>query len=162
MEYGQGQMGRQWYVFNLRYLKAERLVPALESAGFEFFVPPKVTNIVFIHSCREIIDDFLTFTIYGQRMHYMYSRMDMSPIVIRQSEMEMFIRVCTVCEMPIVMTEKPNVKLGDKVRVKDGPFAGLEGNVVRMRKSKRVLIGVGGVIWAATTYIPPEFLEIVE
>ena len=95
-------------------------------------------------------------------MRYMYSRMSLSPIIVNDADMDIFIRICAVCELPIVMTERPTVKLGDHVRVKEGPFEGAEGYVVRMRKSKRVLIGIGGVIWAATTYIPPEQLEILD
>ena len=87
---------------------------------------------------------------------------NLCPIVIKDADMDLFIRICSVCDLPIVMTEKPDVKLGDHVRVKEGAFEGAEGYVVRMRKSKRVLIGVGGVIWAATTYIPPEQLEILD
>lgn len=155
-------MDKQWYAMNLRYLRAEKLAPVLKSSGFEFFVPPKVTNIVFIHSSRELIDDFRTFNVYGLRTFYMYSRATLNPIIVRPAEMEMFIHICSVSDLPIVMTERPKVKLGDRVRVKEGPLAGLEGNVVRMRKSKRVLIGVGDVIWAATAYIPPEQLEIIE
>ena len=152
----------QWFVINLRFLRATTIEPVLKSAAFECFVPPKVTNLVFLHSTREARDDFMLTSKYGRRMRYMYSRMSLSPIIVNDADMDIFIRICAVCELPIVMTERPTVKLGDHVRVKEGPFEGAEGYVVRMRKSKRVLIGIGGVIWAATTYIPPEQLEILD
>ena len=152
----------QWFVINLRFLRATKLEPVLKSAAFECFVPPRVTNLIFLRSTKEAIDEFMLTSKYGRRMRYMYSRITFSPIVVQDAEMDIFIRICAVCDLPIVMTERPTVKLGDHVRVKEGPFAGAEGHVVRMRKSKRVLIGVGGVIWAATTYIPPEQLEILD
>ena len=152
----------QWYVINLRFLRSSRIAPVLQNDGFQIFVPPKVTNLIFLRSTKEAIDEFMLTSSYGTRMRYMYSRINLCPIVIKDADMDLFIRICSVCDLPIVMTEKPDVKLGDHVRVKEGAFEGAEGYVVRMRKSKRVLIGVGGVIWAATTYIPPEQLEILD
>ena len=76
--------------------------------------------------------------------------------------MDCFIKVCGSSELPMVFPEAPKVKLGDRVKVVDGPLKGLEGNVVRMRKKKRVLINVGNVVWAATEYIRPEMLEVVK
>ena len=47
------------------------------------------------------------------------------------------------------------------MRVTDGPFKGAEGYVVRMRKSKRVMIDVGSLLWVATDYISPDLLETI-
>ena len=59
------------------------------------------------------------------------------------------------------MTEAPKVKLGDRVRVKEGTYAGLVGNVVRIKKQKRVLVNIADVIWATTAYISPDQLEVI-
>ena len=75
--------------------------------------------------------------------------------------MDIFIRICQSFGEPVIMTEAPKVKLGDRVRVKEGSLAGLEGNVVRIRKQKRVLVCVAGIIWAATAHIPAEMLEVI-
>ena len=50
---------------------------------------------------------------------------------------------------------------GDKVRVKEGPLKGVEGYIKRIRKNRRLLVCVDGVIAVATSYIPPEQLEKV-
>lgn len=152
----------QWYVMNLRYLRVQSLTPALQSAGMEFFIPPKITNLVFLHSTQDIIDLFLASSPLGGKVSFMRSRQDYKPIVVRDADMDVFISICKYCEMPILMTEKPVITLGDHVRVKDGPLRGTEGYVVRMRKSKRVLVEVAGIIWAATSYIPPEMLEVLD
>ena len=59
------------------------------------------------------------------------------------------------------MSEAPTLKLGSHVRVKEGPLAGIEGYVVRIRKSRRVLVNVDNVLWAATEFIRPEMLEVL-
>ena len=83
---------------------------------------------------------------------------------IRDSDkdMQFFMMICDGCEAPIIMDECPTVKLGDRVRVISGPLTGIEGNVVRIRKSKRVLISVGDFVWVATGYIPPDMLKVID
>ena len=76
--------------------------------------------------------------------------------------MQTFITICRVCEQPVVLNSAPLVRLGARVRVKEGPLAGLEGHVVRIRKQKRVLVNIENVIWAATGYLSPDQLEILD
>ena len=62
----------------------------------------------------------------------------------------------------VLMTRRPELKLGAHVRVKEGPLAGIEGHVVRIRKSRRVLVNVDNVLWAATEFINPDMLEVLD
>ena len=50
---------------------------------------------------------------------------------------------------------------GSKVRVKEGQLKGAEGYIKRIRKDRRLLVAIEGVIAVATSYIPPENLEPV-
>ena len=52
-----------------------------------------------------------------------------------------------------------DLKKGDRVRVVKGPLAGLEGELMRIRGHKRVIIRLEGVASIATSYIPGSFLE---
>lgn len=52
-------------------------------------------------------------------------------------------------------------KTGDRVRVTGGPLKGAEGYIKRIRKDRRLLVCVEGVIAVATSYIPSELLEKV-
>ena len=45
--------------------------------------------------------------------------------------------------------------------MKEGTYAGLVGNVVRIKKQKRVLVNIADVIWATTAYISPDQLEVI-
>ena len=151
----------KWHVLNLRYIRALQVAPLLDDAGMQTFVPPMVTNLLFANASENGLRDFMTFNAVGQKMRFMRSRETVRPIVVRDDDMELFKRVCAAFDAPIVMTEKPVLKLGDHVRIKEGPLKGVEGDVVRIRKSKRVLINIGNVIWAATGYIRPEQLEVI-
>lgn len=52
-------------------------------------------------------------------------------------------------------------KEGRKVRVKEGPFKGAEGYIKRIRRDRRLLVSIEGIVAVATAYIPPELLETV-
>lgn len=55
-----------------------------------------------------------------------------------------------------------DLKRGDRVRVIKGPLLGLEGELVRLKGHKRVVIRLDGVASIATSYIPSSFLEKIE
>ena len=63
-------------------------------------------------------------------------------------------------EMVEVVNE--NLKKGDKVRVIKGDFAGIEGELIRVKGHKRVVVRLEGVVSLATAYIPSSFLEKIE
>ena len=77
--------------------------------------------------------------------------------------MEDFIRVSEARYEDIVYLLDVSSKLraGQKVRVKSGPFAGVEGTVVRVKRSRRVMVELPGMLAVATSYIPDSDLEIV-
>ena len=50
---------------------------------------------------------------------------------------------------------------GQMVKVKDGPLKGVIGRVVRIRKSRRILVELPGMLAVASTYVPGEMLEII-
>lgn len=52
-------------------------------------------------------------------------------------------------------------KQGSLVRVLKGPLKGAEGYIRRVKKDRRLVVSIEGVVAVATSYIPPEMLEIV-
>lgn len=57
-------------------------------------------------------------------------------------------------------TEVPQFIEGDTVIVTDGPFAGVEGVVMKYRHQKRVFVQLHGVGIYATSYVPSAFLKL--
>lgn len=51
---------------------------------------------------------------------------------------------------------------GDKVRVTEGPLKGVEGYIKRIRKNRRLLVCMEGIVAVASSYIPPSMLEKVK
>jgi len=52
-----------------------------------------------------------------------------------------------------------NFAEGSKVRVTEGPFKGAEGYVKRIKRDRRLLISIEGIVAVATAHIEPRFLE---
>jgi transcription antitermination factor NusG len=94
----------------------------------------------------------------------MWNRSDHKPIVVPDKQMEDFIRVCSASNEEVLYLSDLSAKLrnGAKVRVINGPFLGVEGTVVRIKKSRRIMVEIPGIIAAASAYIPMEDLELIE
>lgn len=150
-----------WYAMRSVHMSAHKLSEILPEPLKECFVSPGVTNLLFIHASAEAIDHFMRFSVQGPHLGWMRDTRSHEPIVVRDRDMELFIQITSACEMPVVITERPVIKLGAHVRVIDGPFKGVEGHVVRIRKSRRILVNISDAIWAATEFVSPDLLEVL-
>ena len=56
----------------------------------------------------------------------------------------------------------PQLRVGTRVRVTEGPFKGVEGFVARIKKSRRIVVELPGMLAVATTYVEPQALELIE
>ena len=48
------------------------------------------------------------------------------------------------------------------MRVTGGPFKGAEGHIKRIKRDRRLVVTIRGVVAVATTYIHPSLLRRVE
>ena len=87
----------------------------------------------------------------------------MVPVVVRDSDMESFIRVSGNKEERIVYLDpaKLNFSKGDRVRVIGGPFVGVEGVFLQIggKHEKRVIVQLEGLIAVATAAVPAALVE---
>ena len=62
----------------------------------------------------------------------------------------------------IYLTEiNDKLREGQTVRVRSGSFAGVTGKIVRIRKSRRILVELPGSLAVASTFVAPENVEII-
>ena len=94
-----------------------------------------------------------------------YRRADSTdPAPIDEQEMRMFILVTSATEGRDVDLLGPDQKIydfrpGEKVRVTEGPFKGAEGIIKRIKKDRKLIVQVSGVVVVAVSNIPGQFLE---
>ena len=124
---------------------------------------PAVGNLCFAYSTRAELEDFIRG--YGDTspVHFYWDRTANKPLTVPEKAMNDFIAVSSTLDEDLIYITEITSKLreGQTVKVKEGPFKGIEGKVVRIRKSRRILIELPGMLAVATTYIQPEYLEII-
>ena len=164
-----------WYVANT-CRQEKKIKQRLDSMGIENFIPfqqiarkihgvdklievPVIPNLVFIHTtlktCMSLIQE------YAFDMRYLRDRETGNFLIVPDKQMNDFMFLLYFSkEMVEVVNE--NLKKGDKVRVIKGDFAGIEGELIRVKGHKRVVVRLEGVVSLATAYIPGSFLEKIE
>lgn len=128
----------------------------------EYFIPEVVASLVFLRVEGAYLrkaeqDNFSRFRVYRDPLTH-------KPTPIPEREMEVFIFVCSAGSQGLTYLgdDKPEYHRGDLVRVTDGPFKGAEGHIKRIKKDRRLVVSIRGIAAVATTYIHPQFLEVVE
>ena len=170
----------RWYPLRVTYSRELKVCGMFRTSGFECFVPmtvrtvekngikscktvPAVANLCFVRAARHSLDEMRVQKGMMQYTSYIWDRTTRDPLVVPDKAMTDFIRVSETMREDIVYLHELNPKLrtGQKVRVKSGPFAGVEGRVVRVKRSKRVMVELPGMLAVATGYVPEENLEII-
>ena len=167
-----------WYALRVSYSRELKVQKALDALGVKTFVPmmwkrcpdnsdrklvPAVGNLCFAYSTRTALEEFIRG--YGESapVHFYWDRTANRPLTVPDKAMNDFITVASTLDEDIVYVTEISAKLreGQTVMVKDGPFKGVEGKVVRIRKSRRILVELPRMLAVATTYIDPVNLEII-
>ena len=167
-----------WYALRVSYSRELKVQKALDALGVKTFVPmmwkrcqdnpdrklvPAVGNLCFAYSTRAALEDFIRGYGEASPVHFYWDRTANRPLTVPDKAMNDFITVASTLDEDIVYVTEITAKLreGQTVTVKDGPFKGVEGKVVRIRKSRRILVELPGMLAVATTYIDPVNLEII-
>ena len=82
-------------------------------------------------------------------------------LIVPDKQMQDFMYLLDLSESA-VRIENANLRRGDRVRVIKGDFAGIEGELIRIKGHKRVVVRLEGLFSLATTYIPGAYLEKIE
>lgn len=170
-----------WYVLRVSYSREMKVKALLEERGVKTFVPmewkkkekagkqikvlePAVSNLCFAKSSKEQLDEFIHGYGDNSPVHYYWDRTASRPMTVRDKVMDDFIKVASAIDQDILYIKEitPKLSEGTTVMVKEGPFAGVEGKVVRIKKSRRIVVELPGMMAVATTYIAPEVLEILD
>jgi hypothetical protein len=167
-----------WYALRVSYSRELKIQDALNAQGIRTFVPmmwrksgtgqerklvPAVGNLCFAFSTKNRLEDFIRG--YGENspVHLYWDRTAGRPLTVPDKAMNDFISVASTLDENLIYITEITSKLreGHSVKVKDGPFKGIEGKVIRIRKSRRILVELPGMLAVATTYITPDYLEII-
>lgn len=162
----------RWYVLRATYARELKVQTALQEKGIRTFIPmmwrekklvPAVSGLVFALATREALDLYIrSFGDAARPVNYYWDRTTNAPLTVPAKAMEDFITIASTLDEDLIYLTEISDKLreGQTVKVKDGPFKGIEGKIVRIRKSRRILVELPGMLAVASTYIPAQYLEI--
>lgn len=156
-------MEPHWYAMKVYYNRVQPLIAECKERGLEFFAPADVVkSLLFLHCDEEEVQRFVADR--WQRVWLYRESTSRKPAAIPDREMEVFRFVVTAGRegLTLLGDDRPEYHEGDRVVVTDGPFKGAEGHIKRIKRDRRLVVSIRGVVAVATTYIHPSLLRRVE
>jgi transcription antitermination factor NusG len=162
-----------WYAARVKYRTEKMIKDFLKEEAIEHFIPfekvfmeqngrriqrekPVISCLIFVNT------DYTTaLSIPGKSgfgVSYIHNNETKKFQVIPDKQMQDFMFLLDFSES-VIRISNTNLRRGDRVRVVKGDFAGIEGELVRIKGHKRVIVRLEGLFSLATTYIPCEYLE---
>lgn len=154
-----------WFPLRITGGSGEVFKRHLDGYGIEnYFDPSAFRDICFLRTTMAEIERLKAEFAGEISLHYLWDGNTFRPARIPDKTMRDFLKVsCTGDESPLFL-EKVSVLLKDcqRVRVTAGKFIGIEGKLVRIKKTRRIMIELTGNLAVATGYIRPEYMEIID
>jgi transcription antitermination factor NusG len=165
-----------WYAARVKYRTEKKIKTWLEEKGIEHFIPfhtvvierngrkkkvekPVIPALMFVRADYQSIlslpeESNISIT-------YLRNLDTKKLLIVPDKQMQDFMFLLDFSESTMRINNA-HLKRGDRVRVIKGNFAGIEGELVRVKGHKRVIVRLEGLFSLATTYIPGEYLERIE
>ena len=174
-------MEYRWFALRATYSRELKVQNSLNELGVRTFVPmmwrrrevggqvekklvPAVSNLCFVYWTRSSVDSYIRS--FGEKapVNYYWDRTINRPLVIPGQAMEDFITVASSLDEDLIYLTEIAEKLreGQTVEVIEGPFKGVTGRIVRIKKNRRVLVELPGFLAVTTNYLSPHALRLVE
>lgn len=162
-----------WYAAYTRVNQELLIQKRLDELGIENYLPQeermretplglKKIRVILIHGLIFIRTDkttsFSLLNDYMLNIVYLKDRENRHSLIIPDKQMQDFMFLLDFSTDGVEVLNK-DLKRGDRVKVIKGPLQGLEGELVRLKGHKRVIVRLDGVVSIATSYIPGSFLE---
>ena len=177
---------RAWYPMRVTYGREVKVKEALDTLGIENFLPmhyelvdpgdgnkkrmlvPAIHNLIFIHDSREDITLLKTTRREFQPLRYITKHFAESVadsiLTVPETQMRNFMRVASVQDDSVIFLDNSDYlsKVGRRVLITEGYFAGVEGVVKRIKKNKHVVVQLEGLAAVAVTYVPASCLRALD
>ena len=153
-----------WYALKIFYNRSAAILAELADEGLEHFTPTEVIKSLLFVRCDERRVMLLGEEHRGDAWVYRSLDDRRRPAAIDDHEMEVFRFVVTAGRdgLELLGDDRPEYHEGDRVVVTGGPFKGAEGHIKRIKKDRRLVVTIKGIVAVATTYIHPSLLRKVD
>jgi transcription antitermination factor NusG len=165
-----------WYAAKVKYQTERKVKTWLDEQAIENFIPfhtvlierngrkikrekPIVPGLLFI---RTNFQTAYALPVESKiKMVYLRNFENHQLLIVPDKQMQDFMFLLDFSES-VVWIKNTNLKRGDRVRVIKGDFVGIEGELIRIKGHKRVVVRLEGLFSLAMTYIPSAYLEKIE
>ena len=115
-----------------------------------------IPHLIFIRTDQ--ITAFSLLNEHGLNVVYLKDLETRHLLIVPDKQMRDFMFLLDFSDSTVEVINE-ELKRGDRVRVIKGPLIGLEGELLRIKGHKRVIVRLERVVSVATSYIPGSFLE---
>ena len=169
--------GFSWFALRIAHSRELKVKEMLDKKGVRTFVPmicrrrrvgdkiekqliPAVTNICFVFWTRDKIDSFIRNVAEKMPVQY-YCDPAGAPIIVPEKSMCDFMTIASSMDEELIYLTEISSKFQESqsVKVKSGTLAGVKGKLVRIRKSRRILVELPGMLAIASAFVKPEDVE---
>ena len=177
---------RAWFPMRVTYGREVKVKEALDKLGIDNFLPmhyelvdpgdgnkkrllvPAIHNLIFIHDSREDITLLKTTRREFQPLRYITKHFAESVadniLTVPETQMRNFMRVASVQDDSVMFLDNSDYlnKVGRRVLITEGYFAGVEGVIKRIKKNKHVVVQLEGLAAVAVTDVPASCLRTLD
>lgn len=171
-----------WFPMRVTYGREMIIKQHLDMMGVECFLPmcykvveengkrrhklvPAINNLVFIHSTFEKITNLKMFDKRFEPLRYMMkvSNIDETRDIMTVSvtSMDNFMKVTKEPSEKVFFLKPGDYvynNVGKKVKIFDGPFAGVVGIIKRIKRNKHVVVQIENIAAAAIEFVPTNYM----
>ena len=134
---------------------------------------PLVPSLMFIHCTESFLktlkhnhlSEFSYYTRYADKEltdKETTKQLQKVPAIIPDDQMQAFIWLTSEDHEISYLGEPKDIKLGDRVRVTEGPFKGFVGNIKRIKKDRKFVITIGTIAAFTIGGITHKMVEKIE
>ena len=176
-----------WFPMRVTYSREMKVKAELNRLGIESFVPmtyklveiqndgdtelqrelvPAINNLIFVRSAQERLSELKITNELLEPLRYMMDRTaGREHVIMTVSDrlMENFMRVASKTDDSVMFLDEGSFvgKEGKRVKIMGGAFEGVEGVIRRVKRCKRVVVEIEGIVSVAIAYVPAGLLAEV-
>ncbi len=164
---------KQWFVAKTRANQEKAIKKRLEEMNVETYLPTRIEirmrrdrrkkievtvipNTLFI--CTDKKMALALPNHHGIQVKYMIDFMTKTLLVVPEKQMKNFMSVMGVSDESVQISNDLMFEKGDKIRIVEGAFCGVEGELIRVEGKDKVLVRLNNII-ACTIEVPNSYLE---
>ena len=179
----QTEQGLQWFPMRVTYNRELKVKEHLDAINVESFIPlryeiigkgndrkrklvPAINNLLFIRSTKQQLTYLKQSVKELEPLRFIVrTTLDGNSEILRipDRQMENFLRVASVQDDSVMFLQPGDYinKVGRRVLITEGVFAGVEGVIKRFKNNRHVVVQMEGLAAVAITYVPTNYIATI-